>query len=182
MDRFWLLTSTTYGTWLPGDERGSVSRSFTDTGDRCYDNIPLTDPTKPARGLRKAAAMQQKAASLLLTKAQADVLAQQFKETAEYRGWRLATLAVMRNHIHLIVGVYGDPDSQSLLACFKSYGSRALNKSWGKPASERWWTRSGSTRKLPSEEAVLAAIRYVQEQEYPLVIWVDADWLARISR
>jgi hypothetical protein len=26
MDRYWLLTSTTYDTWLPGDERGSVTR------------------------------------------------------------------------------------------------------------------------------------------------------------
>ena len=24
--RYWLLTSTTYGTWLPGDERGFVGR------------------------------------------------------------------------------------------------------------------------------------------------------------
>jgi hypothetical protein len=26
MDRYWLLTRTTYGTWLPGDVRGFVSR------------------------------------------------------------------------------------------------------------------------------------------------------------
>src|SRR3954447_483034 len=26
MDRFWLLTSTFYGNWLPGDPRGFVSR------------------------------------------------------------------------------------------------------------------------------------------------------------
>ena len=25
MDRYWFLTWTTYGTWLPGDERGSVT-------------------------------------------------------------------------------------------------------------------------------------------------------------
>ena len=25
MDRYWLLTWTTYGTWLPGDARGFVS-------------------------------------------------------------------------------------------------------------------------------------------------------------
>jgi hypothetical protein len=24
MDRYWLLTNTTYGTWLPGDHRGFV--------------------------------------------------------------------------------------------------------------------------------------------------------------
>ncbi len=26
MDRHWLVTSTTYGTWTPGDDSGFVSR------------------------------------------------------------------------------------------------------------------------------------------------------------
>jgi hypothetical protein len=33
MDRFWLLTWTTYGTWLPGDERGFVSEVRDDSGE-----------------------------------------------------------------------------------------------------------------------------------------------------
>ena len=28
IDRIWFLTWTTYGTWLPGDERGFVSPKF----------------------------------------------------------------------------------------------------------------------------------------------------------
>ncbi len=32
MDRYWLLTSTTYGTWLPGDSRGFVSNVADETG------------------------------------------------------------------------------------------------------------------------------------------------------
>jgi hypothetical protein len=32
MDRYWLLTWTTYGTWLPGDQRGSVERSHNSVG------------------------------------------------------------------------------------------------------------------------------------------------------
>jgi REP element-mobilizing transposase RayT len=78
----------------------------------------------------------------------------------------------MRNHVHLVVGVPGDPEPADLLRDFKSYGSRALSRRWGKPANGTWWTESGSKRKLPNEPAVGAAIRYVREQPHPLVIWI----------
>jgi hypothetical protein len=77
----------------------------------------------------------------------------------------------MSSHFHLVVGTPGDPDPSALLADFKSYGSRALNRRWPKPESETWWTDSGSKRKLPYPSSVLAAIQYVLDQEYPLVIW-----------
>jgi hypothetical protein len=56
---------------------------------------------------------------------------------------------------------------------FKSYASRGLNKRWAKPASDTWWTTGGSKRKLPDEQAVLAAIEYVKNQYNPLVVWVN---------
>ena len=78
---------------------------------------------------------------------------------------------IMANHCHLVVAVPGDPEPSKLLQDFKSYGSRALNRQWGTPASETWWTASGSKRKLPGEQSILGAIKYVVEQEYPLVLW-----------
>ena len=78
----------------------------------------------------------------------------------------------MRNHVHLVVGVPGDPEPDTLLRDFKSYASRALNHRWPKPASGTWWTQSGSTRKLAD---MPAAVRYAQEQEHPLVVWAADD-------
>jgi REP element-mobilizing transposase RayT len=101
----------------------------------------------------------------------AQPLLEQFQETEVYRGWRLFAVAIMANHCHLVVGVPGDPEPEVLLRDFKSYGSRRLNSRWPKPASGTWWTESGSRRKLATEEAVLAAIQYVVEQLYPLLIW-----------
>jgi REP element-mobilizing transposase RayT len=79
----------------------------------------------------------------------------------------------MGNHVHLIVGVPGDPDPSDILGDFKSYGSRALNRRWPKPVSGTWWTEGGSKRKLPDERALFAAIRYVQNQPNALVIWIN---------
>ena len=45
------------------------------------------------------------------------------------------------------------------MADFKAYGSRALNRRYGRPPSETWWTDKGSKRKLPNEEALAAAVR-----------------------
>ena len=42
MDRYWLLTWTTYGTWLPGDQRGFVSNVPNGSGPEVRHNIPGT--------------------------------------------------------------------------------------------------------------------------------------------
>ena len=49
--------------------------------------------------------------------------------------WELLGVAVMAQHIHLVVGVGGDPDPEKIIGDFKSYGSRALNRRWGKPVN-----------------------------------------------
>ena len=43
MDRYWLLTSTTYGNWLPGDPRGFVSTIHDDSRAKVIHNQPLTE-------------------------------------------------------------------------------------------------------------------------------------------
>jgi len=83
----------------------------------------------------------------------------------------LLAVAIMANHIHCVLGVLGDPEPEDLLRDLKSYGSRALNRRWGKPKSETWWTESGSRRKLFDEGGVMFAVHYVEQQEFPLLIW-----------
>ena len=99
----------------------------------------------------------------------------QFYETATHRKWKLRAVGIMATHIHIVVGVFGDPDPGKVLGDFKSYGSRVLNKQRGKPRSETWWTERGSTRKLRDELAVLAAIEYVRNQASPLLIWIAGE-------
>jgi hypothetical protein len=40
MDRTWLLTSTTYGTWLPGDPRQFVGGTRAADGSKVLNNGP----------------------------------------------------------------------------------------------------------------------------------------------
>ncbi len=177
MDRVWLLTWTTYGTWLPGDERGHVSnvRSADGTGRR--HNTPGTVPEGQQRGLKLAAQAKLVGDPIYLELELAAPVLGQFHETTAYRGWTLLAVGIMANHIHVVVGVAGDPEPESLLRDFKSYASRCLNRLRGKPASGTWWTEGGSKRKKEGREEIVAAIEYVRNQEFPLLIWVNEAYL-----
>lgn len=172
-DRYWFLTWTTYGTWLPGDRRGFVSDIKADDGTTIRHNVPGTEYDANILALEAHAASQQKAVPVRLLEIQAVLLLNQFLETAQVRQWRLFASAIMANHCHLVVGVPGDPDPEKLLGDFKSYGSRKLNRSGHTVPHDKRWTKSGSKRKLPDEQAVLNAIKYTIDQKYPLVVWVN---------
>jgi REP element-mobilizing transposase RayT len=107
---------------------------------------------------------------------QARALLAQFHETSGCRGWQLEAVGIMRCHVHVVVGVPGDPDPETLLRDLKSYGSRKLNEHDKRPVSGTWWTESGSRRKLPHDRAVAGAVAYVRDQENPLVVWLAPRW------
>lgn len=167
MDRHWFLTWTTYGTWLPGDPRGFVSRvrEATEQGrPRCEQDVPGTPFLVDIPGLVRSSRTSLKGEPIWLTAEQANAAAQDFHATAKFRAWALLSGSVMANHVHLVVGVAGDPDPARLLQMFKSYASRCLNQRWGRPRSGTWWTESGSRRKLSDNRAIDMAIRYVENQ------------------
>jgi REP element-mobilizing transposase RayT len=168
--RAWLLTWTTYGTWLPGDKRGSVTRVRQIRGPRQMHNAPGTPYDGPLPELKAAAQTALKGSPIYLTRTQAERITAQFRETATHRGWRLLAAAVMRSHVHLVVVAKEGVTSAELLRSFKSYASRALNTEWARPAGGRWWTTSASRRSLPDERAVAAAVQYVREQPGALIL------------
>jgi REP element-mobilizing transposase RayT len=172
MDRYWFLTWTTYGTWLPVDKRGFVSTVREGPGPEVRHNIPGTPYDADMPGLRHSARAALKCPPIYLLMEHAQLLLEQFQETARYRGWHLLADAIMANHIHIVVGVSGDPDPSNLLGDLKAYGSRALNRKWSKPGSGTWWTEFGSRRKLRDEAAIRVVIQYVRDQPNPLLIWV----------
>lgn len=162
IDRYWFLTWTTYGSWLPGDKRG-----FTDAEHKS----PGTPTAAPNPALQSFAKQQMKGPVVFLTRLHATSLLTQFQETVRYRNWLLSAVAVMPTHIHLIVGVSNDPEPSKILSDFKSYGSRALNSKFGKPQSGTWWTQSGSKRRLSDAHSVEATVDYLRNQPSPLLIW-----------
>jgi REP element-mobilizing transposase RayT len=170
-DRHWFLTWHTYGTWLPGDSRGFVSPLRDEVGEAHIRNIPQTRLDSESPHLEAWSRERLKCDPITLTDSQASILAEQFFETVRFRGWNLLAFAIVTNHIHLVLGVTGDPDPIKLLRDFKTYGSRALNLGFPCPASGTWWTESGSKRKLSDELSILGDVRYTVEQAGALVIW-----------
>lgn len=173
----WLLTNTTYGTWLPGDPRGSVTSVL---------DFRIDEPTQPTRiehvqpgtpwephlpGLHAVALRNLKGEPISLEQEHAELLVAQFRETCQFRNWRLLAAAVMWNHFHLVIEL-GFARADKALSDLKAYGSRVLNHRFGVPASRTWWTSGGSTRSLNDDSAVAAAVRYVVvKQPRPLIVY-----------
>ena len=172
MDRYWFLTWTTYGTWLPGDERGFVSNVRDGDGPEVKHAESGMPYDAKQRGLVEAARERMMGNPIWIQAVHAEELAEQFRETARFRQYAISAGAIMANHVHLVVGVPGDPQPDTLLRDFKSYGSRCLNKLAGKPESGTWWTAGGSRRKLRDEDAVRSVVEYVRNQQKPLVVWI----------
>jgi hypothetical protein len=175
MDRYWFLTNTCYGNWLPGDPRGFVGqvwehRRFDPRKRRVRHNVPTTDYDRRMSGLHRSSAALLKCPPIKLTVTHAEALLAQLQETAGKRQWQLLAIAIMYNHFHIVVGVPGDPSPSKILGDFKSWGTRKLTERFGAPASETWWSARGSKRKLPGELAIVGAMHYVlYEQPQPLV-------------
>jgi hypothetical protein len=98
-------------------------------------DLPGTPYDKDFVGLHRYAQQQLKSEPIRISEEQAQVILDQFRETAAFRGWELLAVAIMSNHIHIVVGVNGDPDPTKVLGDFKPYASRALSRRWGKPPS-----------------------------------------------
>jgi REP element-mobilizing transposase RayT len=171
----WLVTSTFYGQWLPGDLRGSV----TSVRDRRPSELPGSsriehdqcgeeyEPALP--GLHRAAEAQLKGPPVSIDLPQAEQLLDQLEETSAHRGWVLHAVAIMHNHIHLVVEALSVVGKKQLLRDFKSYGARRLNQHFGQRVSGTWWTDGGSCRVIRD---LAAAIFYVcHRQPKPLLVW-----------
>jgi REP element-mobilizing transposase RayT len=176
MQRYWLLTNTCYGNWLPGDARGFVGRVWEHRSDdpakqrRVSHNRPEESYDRAMPGLEGKSRRLMLGPPIRLTKSHAEVVLAQFQETARFRQWELNAVSIMFNHFHIVAGANEELRPAKILGDFKSWTTRRLNERFGRPDSETWWTERGSKRPLPDEQAIAAAVRYVlQRQPGPLV-------------
>ncbi len=85
-----MVTSTTYGAWLPGDERGFVNENDNEFGAECFrDNLLLKN------------ALQGKA--VFFQDEHAKVVLERWLKIAEEYHWDLYAIAILANHFHLVV-------------------------------------------------------------------------------
>ena len=153
-----------------------------DTGRLVMHNQPHSPFALPRAGLHQSAENRLRASELILNIDQAEALFTRFEETAKHRRWLVVAAGIMHTHLHLVVGVTGDPDPDKILGDFKAYGTRTLKRIGPRRPDETWWTTGGSKRKLPNPESVEAAVNYVRHQPNPLLIWTRTEGMVFSAR
>ena len=146
-----LITFRCYGTWLHGDDRGSV--------DRRYSNRFGTPKIAPDPEKVSTKARQMKSEPFRLNARARTVVKKAIREVCRFRGYTLYSLNVRTNHIHLVVGNSGAPER--MMDAFKAYATRVLRTAGLLAEGEKAWSRHGSTRYLWTDEHVSEAVEYV---------------------
>ncbi|MFH1417864.1 MAG: transposase [Planctomycetota bacterium] len=165
----WLLTWTTYGSWLPGDKRGFVSRAPRANGNHNVRNTPETPYDSGGVDLRESAKARMKGKAIELTAEHAALLAESFGESATTHSIGVIAFAMMPDHIHILCQS-ADHDGSRLLKLFKGAASHRLGQSFQLANAPRWWTEGGSKRYIKKGEDPAAAIDYVCSQERPWMV------------
>ena len=155
--RAYLLTWTTYGTWLPGDERGSVDAMH---------NTPGLDYAPP-NAERRAASEQAMMQSALVLDAQARrVVRTAIEAHAELRGWEIVAPNVRSNHVHVVLHC-GEVAPRDAIRQLKAWATRRLRAAGRVAADRRVWTEGGSGRYLWNDDDVQDAVKYVLDGQGP---------------
>ncbi len=164
-----LLTWTTYATWLPGDERGFVSRVERPGGSHELHNLPgepydADDPQTLASAQDRTVGQP-----VYLNAAHAEVVLTSIARTTERHGIELLAAAVMSNHVHVLC--QSDRAGRELLQLLKGNLARELNLKFELGEAPRWWTKSGSERFIKPGADLTAAVEYVKSQSDALCVW-----------
>ncbi|MBI1918181.1 MAG: transposase [Planctomycetes bacterium] len=150
----YLITWTTYGTWLPGDERGWVEE----------DTPGIQEAARRRAG---AARGRMKEPPVTLDPEQRVVVEATVRAHCDVRHWPLHAVNARTNHIHVVVTA-PETDPETVMDQFKAWCSRRLNEcdaARGVPRRQRWWTHHGSTKWINDEDYFHNAICYVLERQ-----------------
>ncbi|WP_390621695.1 transposase [Mariniblastus fucicola] len=145
----YFLSWTTYGTWLPGDERG---------WNRKGEHESL--PSNMAR--EESAIGDLNEPPFLLTPTDRSLVETTIRKHCEIRGWKLHAVNVRSNHAHVVVI---DPQTrpETTVAQFKSWCTRKLKPNH--PDRKRFWTEGASTRWINEDAGLASAIEYTLEAQ-----------------
>lgn len=157
----YLITFTCYGTWLHGEESGSVDR------DHNIPGTPFLEPD-PERVVFEKSRMKQPPYELDVQRRR--IVLQTLLEVCQHRSWYLFAAHARTKHVHAVVQAAIEPEE--VMNDWKVYASRNLNRAGVDASMRKRWTRHGSTRYLWDEEAVEGAVHYVlYEQGEPMEVY-----------
>ena len=146
----YFISFRSYGTWLHGDQRGSIDRF----------NNRYGDPYLPANeAWQDYNRKQLKTDPFILGARERRAVEKAIRETCKIRKWDLQAFNVRTNHVHTVVTANRKPSL--VLNAFQANATRQLreDKLWLHSFSP--WVDKGSKRKLWNERSVANAIDYV---------------------
>ena len=146
----YFISFRSYGTWLHGDQRGSIDRFHNRYGS------PFIPPNKNWLRYNQ---LQLKTEALILEAPHRAAVETAIRETCTIRKWSLLAINVRTNHVHTVLTANRKADQ--VLIAFKANATRQLRQDglWRHDFSP--WTRKGSKRKLWNEQSIARAIHYV---------------------
>ena len=154
--RAYFITFTSYGTWLHGDERGSVD------DEHCIPGLPFAPPNLNRESANRKA---MKWPEFTLDAKARGIVHRTIREVCEHRGWSLIALNVRTNHVHVVV--YAPVSADKVLNDLKAWTTRRLREAGCRAVKAPVWTEGGSKHKLFTAEAVTAAAQYTSGGQGP---------------
>lgn len=147
------MTWPTYGTWLPGDQRGWVKFKH---GQRA-----------PDAALESESKAKMTEDPCVLDAEQRELVENTIRRHCDIRGWVLRAVNCRSNHLHVVVSAERSPSD--IRKQFKAWSIRhlkELERDRGIAESDvrqNWWAERGSCRHIGDEDSLEAAIYYIAE-------------------
>jgi len=145
----YILTWTTYGSWLQGDKRGFVRDGETLQGDE---------------RILELCKKFQKGPTVKLTKQEMIIIEMALLKEAERIGHKIEALAVCTNHVHLAAKPC-EKSIERLVSMYKSAATRELRYS-GRIG--KIWTKGFDKRFCFTEDDLAGKIAYIQNHKQRL--------------
>ncbi len=146
----YLLTWTTYGTWLPGDDRGWVEKR--------------ADFREADIERQRQAVMRMTEDAIVLTSEQRELVESVIRKHCEIRRWHLHAVNCRTNHVHAVITADRHPDDimdQLKAWCTRRLKEHQKTESPSERARQNWWTQRGSKQPINDLDGLARAVEYV---------------------
>jgi len=151
----YLITFSTYGTWMHGDKRGSVDKRHNRYGSAFLGQ-------NCTRQINEQSFLKNP--PLELTPILRQAVLRAIIEVCGVRKWFAHAVHVRSNHIHVVVS--GNQKPEKMMVDFKSYATRAIKRNNHRQNFiKKFWLQHGSTKYLWTKESLVSAIRYVKYEQ-----------------
>ena len=142
----YMVTWTTYGTWLQGSKGGYVKDG-------------QVHSARP--GLKKANIKRQKDRKFILTRENGEVVRKAILDEAKKLGQKIYAMTVATTHVHMVVDVIDEP-IETAVARYKRAGTKSMR---AKGITGKVWTKGYDKRFCFDVKSLKNRIDYVERHE-----------------